>query len=250
MAAICPFRVLCAASAILSGLAASAAAAGLSSPIDVTTTWSGFYVGGQLGGAWDKTDWHYDNANFFNTLGPVLLGRNFDLDAGGVMGGGQLGFNYQTGAWLFGVEWSATAADLDAKRWSPFFPTLDQYRTDLQWLTSVTGRVGYAQDRWLAYARAGWAGAEIGLNLVDVTDLTRATGDQWANGWTVGGGGEYALGRGFSIGVEYDYADLNIDHWRVHCRQCGTDPAVATPIVDGDIVIQSVTARLNYRFGK
>jgi outer membrane immunogenic protein len=150
---------------------------------------------------------------------------------------------------VLGAEWSAVAPDLDAREASPFFPALDVYRTDVQWLTSVTGRVGYAQDRWLAYAKAGWAGAEVGLNLVDVSNLTRAAGDDWANGWTVGGGGEYALGRGFSLAVEYDYADLDVEHWRVHCGKCGSESFLATPIVDGDIAIQSVTARLNYRFG-
>ncbi|MGH9810701.1 MAG: outer membrane protein, partial [Terriglobia bacterium] len=195
-------------------------------------------------------DWHYDNPNFFNTSGSVLLGRNFDFNTGGLTGGGQLGFNYQAGAWVLGVEWSAVAPNLDAREASPFFPTIDVYRTDVQWLTSVTGRLGYAQDRWLAYAKAGWAGAEVGLNLKDRFNLTRAAGDDWANGWTVGGGGEYALGGGFSLAVEYDYAGLDVDHWRVHCGKCSAPSFLATPIVDSGIAIQSVTARLNYRFGK
>jgi outer membrane immunogenic protein len=219
-------------------------------PAAVPTQWGGFYVGGQLGGAWSEADWHYDNANFFNTLGPMLLGRNFSLDADGVIGGGQLGYNYQSGPWVLGVEGSIAASALDASRRSPFFPDLDRYSTDVHWLTTITGRLGYAQGRWLAYAKAGWAGAEVGLNLVDVTTLTRAVGDQWANGWTVGGGGEYAFGGGFSVAVEYGYADLDIEHWRVHCPQCGSASFEATPIVDGDIAVQSVTARLNYRFGR
>jgi outer membrane immunogenic protein len=232
----------------LFALASPAPAADLA-PASESVDWTGFYVGGQLGGAWDKADWHYDNRNYFNTSGPVLLGRNFDFDADGFMGGGQLGFNYQAGAWVLGVEWSAIAPDLNAREPSPYFPAIDVYRTDVQWLTSVTGRVGYAQGRWLAYAKAGWAGGEVGLNLVDISNLTRAAGDDWANGWTVGGGGEYALGGGFSLAVEYDYADLDVEHWRVRCGKCGSESFLTTPIVDGDILIQSVAARLNYRFG-
>jgi len=83
----------------------------------------------------------------------------------------------------------------------------------------------------------GWAGGELGLNLVDTTDLTRAASDMWANGWTEGGGGEYAVGRKVSLGVEYDYADLNVDHWRVHCQKCSSPSFLATPIVDSGIAI-------------
>jgi hypothetical protein len=48
----------------------------------------------------------------------------------------------------------------------------------------------------------------------------------------------------------YDYAGLDVDHWRAHRGKCSTPSFLATPIVHGDIAIQSVTARLNYRFGK
>jgi outer membrane immunogenic protein len=58
------------------------------------TAWGGFYVGGQLGGAWSDTDWRYDNHNWFNTIGPALVGTNFDIDVSGIIGGGQAGFNY------------------------------------------------------------------------------------------------------------------------------------------------------------
>jgi hypothetical protein len=47
------------------------------------TRWDGFYVGGQLGGAWSDTDWRYDNHNWFNTIGPALVGTDFDIDVAG-----------------------------------------------------------------------------------------------------------------------------------------------------------------------
>ena len=62
------------------------------------TTGQGFYVGGQLGGAWSDTDWRYDNHNWFNTIDPDLVGTKFDIDTSGIFGGGQAGFNYQTGS--------------------------------------------------------------------------------------------------------------------------------------------------------
>jgi hypothetical protein len=49
------------------------------------TTWQGFYVGGALCGAWSDTDWRYDNHNWFNTIGPDLVGTKFDIDTSGVL---------------------------------------------------------------------------------------------------------------------------------------------------------------------
>ena len=65
----------------------------------------------------------------------------------------------------------------------------------------------------------------------------------------MGAGGEYALTRNFSLAVEYDYAEVGIDHWQVSCPTCPSGLGGGVPIVDGDITVQSVTARLNYRFG-
>jgi outer membrane immunogenic protein len=130
------------------------------------TQWGGVYVGGQLGGAWSDSDWRYANYNWFDTLGPDLLFTRFGFDGSGVIGGGQAGYNYQSGSWVLGVEASLSGADLDDSYPGPYFPT-DHYATKIDWLTTVTGRLGFAQDRWLLYAKAGWAGADIELTLFD-----------------------------------------------------------------------------------
>ena len=110
------YGAACAAIAVLLGLTAPASAAGLSPAEDVATNWGGFYVGGQLGGAWNDTDWHYKNPNWFNTLGPEIVINKFDMDGTGFLGGGQAGFNYQSGAWLFGIEGSVAGTDLSNSR--------------------------------------------------------------------------------------------------------------------------------------
>lgn len=81
--------------------------------------WGGFYVGGQLGGAWSETDWHYENHNWFNTLGTTQVISNFDIDGSGIMGGGQLGFNYQTDAWVLGIEGSVAGPGSTAASEAP-----------------------------------------------------------------------------------------------------------------------------------
>ena len=132
------------------------------------------------------------------------MGTNFDVEASGIIGEGQAGFNYQTGPWVIGVEGSVAGSDLDGTIRSPFFPTSDSYSADVDFLTTVTGRIGYAQGKWLAYAKGGWAGADVQLTLFDHGTPVRANSSDFANGWTVGGG-EYAIGRNVSLGVEYDY---------------------------------------------
>ena len=94
--------------------------------------------------------------------------------------------------------------DLSDSRPSPFFPASDRYSSDISWLATVTGRLGYARDRWLVYAKGGWAGADVELTLFDRFTPVRASSATWANGWTVGGGAEYALGESLSLAVEYD----------------------------------------------
>jgi opacity protein-like surface antigen len=143
------------------GVPANANAFGPDS-FDAGPQWSGFYAGGQLGGAWNNTDWSYANRNWFNTSGPAVLIDKFDMDSSGVIGGGQLGYNFQAGSWVLGVEWSLAAADLDTSRGSPVFPS-DRYTASYNALTTATGRIGYAAGSWLAYAKAGYAGVSTSL---------------------------------------------------------------------------------------
>jgi len=131
---------------------------------------------------------------------------------------------------------------------SPFFPEADLYTTKINLITSITGRVGFACGRWLGYAKGGWSGDDIELDLFDHVTPVRANESTWANGWTVGGGAEYAFARSVSLGVEYDYAGLDIDRFTVRCPTCPLNVGGGVPVVDGDIAVQSVTARLNYHF--
>jgi len=212
--------------------------------------WGGVYVGGHAGAARADTDWQFTNANYFNTLGATVVGSDFGLDSSGAFGGGQAGFNHQVGPWVFGIEAAASATRLRDSRASPFFPAIDTFETRIDWLATVTARVGYARGLWLGYAKAGWAGADLTLRLHDTPAGITAADNKWANGWTVGAGVEYALRPGVSLGLAYDYAKLDVDGWTVTCPLCGVGVGFGTPVVDGDIAIHAVTARLNYRLGK
>ena len=149
-------------------LLAAPASAGAMSAAPSGPLWDGFYAGGEVGGAWSKLDWTFTNPNYFNTLGAMLLGSDFSHSASGAIGGAFAGYNFQTGPWVLGVEISAAASSLKRQKPSPFFPTIDTYTSKINWLATATGRVGYAWDRWLVFAKGGWAGADVELTLYDI----------------------------------------------------------------------------------
>jgi len=187
---------------------------------DTDVDWTGFYAGAQLGGAWSNIDLQFQNANYFNTLGPTVVGNKIDNDPSGVIGGVLGGYNYQTGPWVFGLELTASAADMKEERPSPLFPKLDTNTSQINWLTTATGRLGYAWDRWLLYAKGGWAGGEVSVTLFDQS------------------AGVYG---------SYDYSDLNFDDKTITCPNCnGVGAGFGTPIVDDDIKVQSVVGRLTF----
>jgi outer membrane immunogenic protein len=218
-------------------------------PLDALQ-WGGFYAGGQIGGAWNDTDWRYANRNWFNTIGPAKVIDSFNMDTSGVIGGGQLGYNFQAGSWVLGAEWSLAAADLHTSLTSSVFPS-DRYTASYNALTTAVGRLGYAAGSWLAYAKAGYAGADVHLTLFDRSTPVRASNSSWANGWTVGGGVEFKVSQAISLGVDYGYASLDTSNWALDCASCPTGFAGGgVPAVEGDITIQSVTARLNFLFGR
>ena len=92
--------------------------------------------------------------------------------------------------------------------------------------------------------------ADIELDLFDRNTPVRAKSSTWADGYTLGGGAEYAFGHGFSLCLEYAYVDLDTGNFTVRCPTCPPGVGGGVPVVDGDIEIQSVTARLNYHFGR
>jgi len=213
-----------------------------------TAPWGGFHLGGEVGAAWGDFDWEYRNDNYFNTLGPTVLGTDFDHRASGVTGGFFAGYDHQVERWLVGLEVSASAADLEQREASPFFPTIDTYSSELDWLAKVTGRVGYTWDRWLLYAKGGWAGADVTLDLLDNTAGIRAKSDEFAHGWSAGVGVERLLCERVSLGLVYDYVELGIDGEGMSCPQCGTGVGFGSPEIDGSIDVHSIRARLSIHF--
>lgn len=213
-----------------------------------STDWSGVYVGGKLGGLWSDVGWS-QNTNYFTTLGPTVVGTDSSFAPSGFAGGIIGGANVQHGQWIFGAELSFSGTDLSEARASPFFPAIDSFTTELDWLATVEGRIGYAWDRLLVFGKAGWAGGNVSLTLTDNVAGVFTSGKTFASGWTIGGGIEYARWRNIILGLEYSYTSLSF-HESLNCPGCGTDTSIGDgpPSISGDIRINAAMARLSYLF--
>ena len=94
------------------------------------TDWSGFYIGGKLGGAFSSNiNWHQE-LDLFTANSGVAPNTPIQFSPGGVIGGA----NLQLGQWIFGAEVSFSGTDLSQKVTSPFFPATDTFSTTLDWL--------------------------------------------------------------------------------------------------------------------
>jgi len=203
--------------------------------------WSGFYIGGNLGAGWSNV-----------SVTDTIVGDTFTHTSNAqFVGGGQVGANYEfLGGALIGVE-----ADFD---WLPNTNNTISGLTaggvpisltiNNRWLTTVTGRLGYAWDRVLVYGKGGgaWVGASNPSLTVGATTFNPSTSNS-NTGWTAGFGVEWAFAGTWSVRAEYDFIGLNNRSFVV--------PGAIVPVLAGDVIsthnrdLQMFTVGLNYKFG-
>lgn len=174
--------------------------------------WTGFYIGGHLGGGWSDDHWSDPFGSTVGAGGFVnVAGFGDQTRATGPLGGGQIGANWQTGPWVLGVQADASAADMRGE--NTCFSGLGGVNCQhtVNSLGTITGRVGYAWDRSLAYVKGGGAWTDTTYNLLgDTNALALGTGSTnlTAWGWTLGGGLEYALTNHWTTLAEYDHIGM------------------------------------------
>lgn len=204
------------------------------------SNWSGFYIGGHAGYGWGDADYDFFAANTYG----IPAGSSFSHSLDGFMGGGHLGFNWQTGAFVAGLEGSFTWSDLRRDAISPFAPGTDTFSTRLNWVSTITPRIGFAANNWLLYVKGGVAFGDIETNITTVAPATNNSRSDTRIGWTVGAGTEYAFTPNWIIGVEGNYYDFGT----LSTNQVST-PAGFTRADDVNVTAWSVLGRLSYKFG-
>jgi len=242
----------------LAALAAPAAAADLAvrpapvpykaPPPIVFYNWPGCYIGGNGGGAWVDKDFA------LNSVGTPFGGVTFatPINAGSHtassgIGGIQAGCNYQVpgSGWVFGIQGDYDWMSAKASHIDPLGLTTLESKS--KWLASVTGRIGYAWDRFLGYVKGGgaWEGDEYRW-LVAVAPFggtVLSSPSETRGGWTVGVGGEYAFTDWITGFVEYDYYGFGT-------RTVGFPTAVPVTFnVDIKENKSVVKAGINFKFG-
>lgn len=171
--------------------------------------WTGPYIGIQGGGGWGRSDYS--------------VGGSANLNGGLI--GGTLGYNWQSGPLVYGLETDLAFANISG---SSSCGVGSSCSTRNNWLGTTRARLGYSMDRWMPYVTGGFAygGVKSSIGAFNSSDTK--------GGWTVGAGLEAAIAGPWTAKVEYLHVDLG------HADT----PLGTTATYRSDIV----RAGLNYRF--
>jgi outer membrane immunogenic protein len=181
-------------------------------PAYLPFTWTGAYAGASGGYGWTTSG---------------------GLDATGGFGGGQIGYNFQTGNLVFGIEGDIAGADISQTGiMVQGMPFTTAFTTDT--LASLRGRAGLAYNSWLFYGTvgAGWTHDRISTTIQGVP----FSSDQWLSGWTAGAGVEWAFAPNWSTKFEYQHYGL------------GTAPNSFGTVPTGKVDIDTLKIGINYLF--
>jgi outer membrane immunogenic protein len=178
--------------------------------------WTGFYIGINGGAGFGRSTW--DTTGGFNTSGGLV--------------GGTLGYNWQAGQAVFGLE-----GDID---WANINGTTNNAcpfgcKTTDSWLSTVRGRLGYAADRFMPYITGGAAFGNIKASTPGF-----AGGNSDRAGWTIGAGLEFAIAGNWTAKAEYLYVDLGRFNCGLSCSLFTTDNV--------SFKTNLIRAGVNYRF--
>jgi outer membrane immunogenic protein len=163
-------------------------------------SWTGFYVGGNVGIAGARTNISSPGNSYF--LFPP--GAHFDSDKSGAIGGLQAGYNWQFNSFVVGLEGDISLAAVS--RTTPVAVLAgggDSFSGSMTALGTVRGRLGWAFDRALVYGTGGVAFANLKDQYSSPPFPFTISGSSSATGWTAGGGVEYALADHWTVKAEY-----------------------------------------------
>jgi len=235
-------------------------------PVEVWS-WTGFYLGVNVGYSFGRTN---TDADVFDAdSGALLFAGNNNFNLNGVIGGGQIGFNWQNGIWVWGLEADIQGSgqkgstafdcpvsfcnfDADTSPSNIAVATVDQR---LRWFGTARARLGVTvAPTVLAYVTGGLAYGEVKTDLSlsgftiggALAPIALASTTTTKAGWTAGGGIEARLGGNWTGKIEYLYMDLGTFDGSV------TNPFTSNPTTfafSSHVKDNIVRVGLNYKFG-
>ena len=173
-------------------------------PPPVRIGWTGFYLGVNLGGAWGSST--------ATDTGGVVLDDSFSASPSGVVVSANLGYNWQLGPMIYGLE--GDIGDLGLASSGGYYVPFGydaSTTTDTEFYLTLRARLGFLLNGWLLYATGGYIGADTNVQVLEAcssfctTPTVSASNSGWRNGWTLGGGVELALDGAWTAKVEYLY---------------------------------------------
>jgi outer membrane immunogenic protein len=230
--------------------------------VEPVYNWTGFYIGGNVGYSWGRSS---DTSTLTNGAGTVLLTSTDKTDLNGIVGGGQIGYNWQMQNWVWGLEADIQGTDEKGSRdfvcptgfcLAPAFlapnggtvpATLSQ---KIDWFGTVRGRAGVlVTPTVLLYGTGGLAYGEVksseSIGLVPSLFSTTSTNV----GWTVGAGIEGAIGGNWTAKLEYLYVDLGRVSGSFLTPFAALGGGFITSNFSSRITDNIVRVGVNYRFG-
>jgi outer membrane immunogenic protein len=230
--------------------------------------WTGFYIGGNVGGAWGNFD--PTTSTVFSPVGYFAASSVLAINAAGIQsskpsgvtGGFEAGYNWQSSNYVFGVEGDIEALSLSNSVSSGAVypccaPTAFTVTSNVSttWLATVRGRLGYAVNNWLFFVTGGVAFTDLRGNFAFSDTFANAAESasfsDTKTGYTIGGGVEAGLWGNWSVKGEYLYANFGT------LSATSTNLAAFTPVIafptnpfthSFDLKANIARVALNYRF--
>jgi outer membrane immunogenic protein len=209
--------------------------------------WTGFYIGGEAGGGWASE-------TVTNVTGGTAFPAGFmhSTDFSGALGGVYAGYNHQFNQFVLGIDGDYTWADLTGSTTdvSTVNGHVESTSSTIRWISTVTGRFGYANNNWLFFVKGGGAWSGFNGNGTQTTaggaPVNTSTSSSTRDGWTIGGGVEWGLDAHWSAKLEYDY--VNFATAGFNTAVTTTAGAVSSETRSATSYLNMVKIGLDYRF--
>jgi outer membrane immunogenic protein len=236
--------------AFAAGVLLSLGATGLVSAADMplkarpiiapVTPWTGCYIGGNVGGAWDRIDTTLVQSD---AIGPVFANYGREKDSG-FIGGGQAGCDFQAGNLVFGVQGQFDFGNVNGRHFLTDLPTFSETNS-LKDIVTGTGRIGYLwTPQFLGYGKVGVAYLRSSNNVYLPGGALFESASFWQPALTAGVGGEWMFAPNWSVFAEWNYFWTEDDF----AQHFAATPGLVSEVINVRPRVQEVLLGVNYKF--